>query len=179
MSLKDHPDTLFRKQEIVILSSFQQSDFEAVKALKESYDLQKIIQGYLFPHSDDAIKYWFDKISNPGETPSELHWAVRSQDAFLGYVALHRIDWINRNAEIGIVLNSRQKGIGTQAVNSILHIAKNDLGLHKIYARVLQPNVPAIHMFTKLNFSVEGTLVDDRLYNGAWTTNIILAKFLR
>jgi RimJ/RimL family protein N-acetyltransferase len=162
----------------MILSSFQKTDFTAVKTLKERYDLQRVIQGYLFPHSDEAIQSWFEKISNPGASPSELHWAVRTQDRFSGYVALYNIDWINSNAEIGVVIESQGEGIGTEAVSAVINIAKNDFGFHKIYARVLASNEPAIGLFSKLDFIVEGTLVDDRLFNGVWTKNLILSKFL-
>ena len=163
----------------MIISSFQKTDFEAVKNLKQRHELQQLIQGYLFPHSDEAIQSWFERISNPGITPSELHWAIRIQDEFVGYVVLHKIDWLNRNADIGIVVNSQRKGIGTEAVLSVLSTAKNDFGLHKIYARVLEPNEPALRLFRKLDFELEGALVDDRFFNGVWTKNLILAKFLR
>ena len=55
----------------MIISSFQKTDFESVKILKQRHELQQVIQGYLFPHSDEAIQSWFEKISNPGITPSE------------------------------------------------------------------------------------------------------------
>lgn len=162
----------------MILSSFQKSDFEALKLLKHKYELQKVIQGYLFPHSDEAIKNWFDKISNPGHAPSELHWAVRIEDDFFGYVVLHHIDWISRNAEIGIIINSPQKGIGTAAVSSVLDIAKNDFGMHKIYAKVLEDNRAGLALFRRLDFELEGKLSEDRFFNGSWMNNLILAKFL-
>ena len=162
----------------MILSSFQKSDFEAMKLLKQKYELQQVIQGYLFPHSDDAIRNWFDKISNPGEAPSELHWAVRMSDEFLGYVVLHHIDWVNRNAEIGVVINSPGKGIGKEAVCSVLDIAKSDFGLHKIYAKVLQINESGIALFKRLDFELEGTLSEDRFFNGTWINNLVLAKIL-
>lgn len=162
----------------MILSSFQKSDFEAMKLIKQKYELQQVIQGYLFPHSDEAIRNWFDKISNPGKTPSELHWAVRIDDEFLGYVVLHQIDWINRNAEVGVVINSPGKGIGKEAVSSVLDIAKSDFGLHKIYAKVLQINESGVALFKRLDFELEGTLYEDRFFNGIWMNNLVLAKIL-
>jgi RimJ/RimL family protein N-acetyltransferase len=162
----------------VIVSSFQKSDFEAIKLLKQKYELQQVIQGYLFPHSDEAIRNWFDKISNPGKAPSELHWAVRIDNEFFGYVVLHKIDWINRNAEIGVVIKSPGRGIGNVAVSSVLDIAKNDLGLHKIYAKVLHVNEAGLALFEKLDFVLEGTLREDRFFNGKWIGNMILAKIL-
>ena len=162
----------------MIISSFQKTDFEALKILKQRYELQQVIQGYLFPHSDEAIKSWFERISNPGVTPSELHWAVRIEGQFLGYVALYNIDWVNRNAEIGIVINSPRKGVGTKAICSVLDITKNDFGLHKIYAKVLQSNEAGLGLFRRLDFELEGTLFEDRFINGAWTNNLILAKIV-
>ncbi len=162
----------------MILTSFQKSDFEALKLLKQKYELQQVIQGYLFPHSDEAIENWFDKISNPGPTPSEIHWAVRVNNDFSGYVALHNIDWINRNAEIGIVVNSPRKGIGTEAISAVLDISKSDFGMHKVYAKVLEINQAGLALFRRLDFKIEGTLSEDRFYNGSWTNNLVLAKIL-
>ncbi|WP_082235111.1 GNAT family N-acetyltransferase [Halobacillus massiliensis] len=86
----------------------------------------------------------------------------------VGHAALKNIDLINRSARIGHVFiqeASRGKGIGIKMIDKLLDIAFNELKLHKVSLGVFDFNEPAIHIYKKAGFQVDGCLRDHRRVN--------------
>ena len=85
-------------------------------------------------------------------------------DKDVGSVYLKDIDYKNKKAEFGIFIgdeNSIGKGIGVQAAKQLLDIGFNELGLNKIFARILQYNQASYKMFMKLGFKQDALMRDD------------------
>ncbi len=81
----------------------------------------------------------------------------------LGTVYIRDIDEQNKNGEFGIYIGevqSRNKGIGTQAMELICDYAFKKLKLHKVYLRVLATNERAISVYKKNGFKEEGKFKD-------------------
>ena len=69
----------------------------------------------------------------------DVHRAICSDnDQYLGTVSLKNISMKDKNAEYAIVINqeSMGKGVSHFATKSILRIAFEELGLHKVYLYV-------------------------------------------
>lgn len=84
----------------------------------------------------------------------------------LGTVYIRDLDKQNRNGEFGIYIGevqSRNKGIGTQAMALICDYAFKQLKLHKVHLRVLATNERAISVYKKNGFKEEG-IFKDHLY---------------
>jgi RimJ/RimL family protein N-acetyltransferase len=88
---------------------------------------------------------------------------------FVGTCSLHRIDWRNRSAVIGIVLGdaaNRHLGYGSDAVRCLLRHAFDSLGLYRVELEVLVDNAPAIRCYERLGFITEGVRVGARFQHG-------------
>src|SRR5882672_9909700 len=62
---------------------------------------------------------------------------------YLGGCGLHRIDWIDRNAEVGIVIWKKEywgKGYGSDAMMVLLRCAFRKMNLHRVFLRVYEDN---------------------------------------
>ena len=88
---------------------------------------------------------------------------------YLGNVWLHNIHWVNRNAELRILLGAveaRGRGYGTAACKLLLRFAFEKLGLQKVYLYVSSVNPRASRAFEKSGFQVEGVLEQEFFVDG-------------
>ncbi len=93
---------------------------------------------------------------------SLYQWGVfrRSDDTLVGTCTLAHVDTQNRRAEIGFILRFDQWGQGymSEAINTLLRYAFDELGLHRIEADVDPRNDASIRLLKKLGFQREGYL---------------------
>jgi RimJ/RimL family protein N-acetyltransferase len=113
---------------------------------------------------------------------SSVVFAVRDLQTgqYLGNVWLHAIHWVNRNAELRILLGSeaaRGQGHGTRACRLLLRFAFEKLGLHKVYLYVSSGNPRARRAFEKAGFGEEGVLRDEFFIDGQFLDVSRMAAF--
>ncbi len=101
----------------------------------------------------------------------------RESGQLIGTIGLHRIDWKNRNAELGIAIWKKDywgKGYGADAIKTLLKYAFHELNLHKIYLRVYDFNKRAMRCYEKVGFKKEGILREAFWRNGKWHDTIFM-----
>lgn len=84
---------------------------------------------------------------------------VGAKPVTLGMCGIHKIDWKNRGAAVGIVIGDaaqRGHGHGTDAMACLVAHAVNDLGLQRIELEVFPDNAPAIRSYEHCGFVREG-----------------------
>lgn len=89
-------------------------------------------------------------------------FAIRQDQHLVGLVNLDGLDWANSHAEIGIALTSqdaRGQGFATEALSLLIDFAFRELGLHRIWARIIDGNEPSLKLFAKLGFKPEGRMI--------------------
>ena len=97
------------------------------------------------------IKYSFDE--------ENQHFAITdSNDEYLGTISLKHISEKDHNAEF--VIAARKKlwdtGFAERAATEIIHYAFHELGLHRIYLKVLADHVNARKFYENCGFDLEG-----------------------
>jgi RimJ/RimL family protein N-acetyltransferase len=78
----------------------------------------------------------------------------------IGNCGLHRLDWKNRQAVLGIVLGEKRfwgQGYGSDAVRTLLRFAFGELNLHRIELEVVDYNPRARRCYERIGFQLEGT----------------------
>ena len=117
---------------------------------------------------------WFDALQR---ATTEVVFGIDDDGALVGTCGLHRIDWRNRHAALGIVIGDapdRSRGLGSDAVRTLLHHAFANLGLHRVELEVLADNAPAIRCYDRLAFVREGVRKDARFLDGAFVDLIVM-----
>jgi RimJ/RimL family protein N-acetyltransferase len=83
----------------------------------------------------------------------------------------------HRGGEIGYVLNPDFAGHGyaTEAARALLGLGFDDLGLHRIIARVDERNEASAKVARRLGMRQEARLVHNELFKGEWSTELDFA----
>lgn len=83
----------------------------------------------------------------------------------------------HRGGEIGYVFNPDFSGRGyaTEAVHALLHLAFDDLGLHRVVARVDARNLRSAQFAGRLGMRQEAHLVQNEWFKGGWSDELDFA----
>ena len=94
-----------------------------------------------------------------------------NNDNPIGTVSLENINWVNKNAVLGIFIgeeNYRNGGFGTEAIKLILDYGFNYLNLHSIRLELLDTNERAHKCYKKCGFVDTGKHRDKTFINGKY-----------
>lgn len=83
----------------------------------------------------------------------------------------------HRDGEIGYVFHPAYSGHGyaTEAVHRLLHLAFDDLGLHRVVARVDADNHSSARLAARLGMRQEAHLVQNEWFKGRWSDELDFA----
>ena len=101
----------------------------------------------------------------------------KSTSAHIGNVGLHRIDWICRLAEFGIVIGEKAfwgQGYGTEATRLIVAHGFRRLNLHKIFLGVHAEHRAAISAYARVGFRQEALLKEEIYRDGCYFDKILM-----
>jgi RimJ/RimL family protein N-acetyltransferase len=112
----------------------------------------------VIPFSVESIKTWLDEHLYDKD---DFFFAIKTiqDNRPIGDINLTGIDWIHRNAYLGISIGEREewgKGYGTDAVRVILRYAFNELNLQRVSLTVFDYNHRAKRAYEKAGFRMEG-----------------------
>ncbi|USS84481.1 GNAT family N-acetyltransferase [Fructilactobacillus myrtifloralis] len=116
------------------------------------------VTNFLKQHTtDDRI------ISQTIQTSQTPHHGV-------GLVEIIDLDPVARVGEFEIALLNDENGHGyaQAAMAQLLQLAFTQLNLHKLYLYVDVTNAPALHIYQKFGFQIEGTIADQFFAAGAY-----------
>lgn len=85
----------------------------------------------------------------------------------VGSISLHTIDWQNKQASIGYLVDQvyQGKGLITKSVNHLIHYTFSHLHLHRIEIKCALKNDKSRKIPEKLGFTQEGVLRDSEYIN--------------
>jgi ribosomal-protein-serine acetyltransferase len=96
-------------------------------------------------------------------------------DELIGCIGFHRINWMDRNTEIGYWLaqNMTGKGIMTKSCTALLDYAFNVWRLHRVVIRCAVGNDKSRAIPQRLGFTQEGILRDEIYVNNTWLDHVV------
>ena len=138
-----------RSKEVIKLESFQKSDFKQLINWinSEEFLIQWSGNAFTFPLDEQQLEYI--------ESANTLAFKVVDEETsdVIGHISLGQIDNINKSARIGKVLvgNTKMRGrsIGKHMMKAVLHIAFDELKLHRVTLGVYDFNTSAISCYEK------------------------------
>lgn len=133
---------------------------ESLNDIGESYDLIK--------------KFETNYIDKRGIRWGMIHKATGHLIGTIGYDA---IQIKNKRADIGYDLNIKywRQGFATEAINEVIRLGFENLGLNRIGAVVFPQNIPSLNLLEKVGFTKEGILRDYIIQNNIERDTVVLS----
>ncbi len=96
-------------------------------------------------------------------------------DELIGCIGFHRINWLDRNTEIGYWLSQSHTGHGivTKSCSAMLDYAFNVWRLHRVVIRCAVGNVKSRAIPQRLGFTQEGILRQEIYVNHTYLDHVI------
>ena len=97
----------------------------------------------------------------------------------IGSAFIRDIDHKHHKGEYGLFIGedvARGKGIGREVTHLMLEYGLSELGLHRIYSRVLEDNEVSIRSALKGGLEREGLAIDDVCIDGVYHNVVMLGK---
>jgi RimJ/RimL family protein N-acetyltransferase len=124
----------------------------------------------------EQIDRWCATIS---EQPDRIDLAITANgsDEYLGEIVLNDIDEALGSANLRLVMRPayRGRGYGTEAIELVLGLAFDGIGLHRVELDVLSINARAYSLYENIGFRVEGRRRDAYRDGEGWCDAIIMA----
>jgi RimJ/RimL family protein N-acetyltransferase len=138
------------------------------------------------PMSKTQEERWFESaLDHKDDFLFAIEVHVEDKWVHIGNVGLHRIDWKNRTAVLGIALGEKDywgKDYGTDSVGTMLKFGFETLNLHRIELEVFAFNPRALRCYEKVGFKKEGTRrrvhFHEGQYHDAYYMGILQEEFL-
>lgn len=106
---------------------------------------------------------------------------VAASGELIGDLLLRWISAEDECGELGYVFHPAHGGRGyaTEAAHAVLHLAFDDLRLHRVIARVDARNTPSARVAARLGMRQEGRLVENSRFTGEWSDELDFALLAR
>lgn len=141
------------------LRPIESTDQAFITDLNSDPVVRSNVVGWDWPTSLQEQETWFRSPSQP----NTRRWMVDEiEGGPIGLTGLWDIDWHNRNALTALKLggseNVRGRGLGTDAIMTVMAFAFYDVGLQRLHSTILATNRPSIKAYTKhCGWTIEGT----------------------
>lgn len=133
-------------------------------------------QAVAYPASGSDGVRWLEALSR---SHTDRVFAIETLEGRLvGTVGLHAIRWIDRKAELAVMIGERDcwnRGFGTWAVREVLRRGFEEMSLRRIYLRVASDHAAAIRVYRKCGFQSEGLLRKDRYVGRGYADTLMMS----
>ena len=127
-------------------------------------------------------KIWNDALYDPDSNPKLLLYIAEWDAQFAGSIRLfpgQQNTYLRHVAQLGMFVEARhrRKGVGTALLSTSIQWAKKQ-NLEKITLSVFSTNIPAIRLYKKFGFSIEGTRKYQYKNDGKYSDQVLMGIFL-
>jgi UDP-4-amino-4,6-dideoxy-N-acetyl-beta-L-altrosamine N-acetyltransferase len=122
-------------------------------------------------------KEWFD---NYQKNKNKKFFTISDNDKPIGFMGFSNINLVNKNCDLFIMIGEddyRGRGVGKIAMDWLIDYGFKKLKLHKINLGVIADNIPAVKLYKKLGFKIEGTMIDEVRYKNKYYNFYSMALF--
>jgi RimJ/RimL family protein N-acetyltransferase len=164
------------KGKLVNLRAIERKDLDEIMKWVNDREVTKYLAAFLYPVSQEEEEKFLERAMSRNDTEKNLVMETK-EGVYIGQISLHKIDWKNSNAELGIVIGNKEywgKGYGTEAIKILLHHAFNQMNLYKIDLQVFEFNQRGIRCYEKCGFKKEGKLRKNHFYKAKYYDVILM-----
>ena len=159
----------------ITIRHIEPGDYEA---LHKIFSGPKVVWGTLqlpFP----SVEMWRKRLAEP---PEGFYSLVACVDAeVIGQIGLHTFPNRPRRRHVGqigmMVRDDWQgQGVGTALMQAAIELADKWLNLSRLELEVYTDNEPAVRLYKKFGFKIEGTAVQHAFRDGRYIDSYLMAR---
>jgi len=142
----------------IYLRAMEPHDMDCYWEMLNNPSISSNVVGWSFPVSKHEQLQWYERTITDKKN-MRFTVVLKESDKAVGMVTLSSIDWQNRSATHGIKLHPscpKGKGIGTDAVMTLMKYAFEEVNLHRLDGSWIDYNTASINLYTKCGWVVEG-----------------------
>ena len=153
------------------LRAIEEKDCDLLLEMMNNPEVDEYVGSVHLPISRSMQENWIKNYSN---TENTIRLMIELENGYtIGMIMLQNIDYINKNAEIGIKTyvpdyTYRMKHDTEDAIYAMLYYAYNYLNLECIYGYVINDNRDAIKFNKRLGLHEDGTIRNKLYVNGEY-----------
>ncbi|KQY41976.1 GNAT family N-acetyltransferase [Cellulomonas sp. Root137] len=161
--------------EMIVLRPIRADDADAVWESVSDPDGRRLT-GTTAVFTRPEIDVWCASVGS-AEGRIDLAVTVNGSDEYLGEIVLNDIDDVVLSANLRLAMRPgyRGRGYGTEAIQLMLGLAFDGLGLHRVELDVLSINARAKSLYENLGFRIEGRKRDAYRDGEGWCDGIVMA----
>lgn len=164
------------------LRAFRPDDFEALLAFHSLPDSVRYVP--FEPRSPGSMRAALErKITSTAlrESGDLLEFAVTLDQLVIGDVLLALRPVEHATLEVGYLFDPRHTGHGyaTETVRRLLGLAFDDIGAHRVVARIDSRNQASIAVCERVDMRAEAHLVENEWFKGEWSSEVDYAMLER
>lgn len=162
--------------ENISIRRIEPNDYEAVQRI---FTGPRVVYGTLqLPYP--SLDMWQKRLAEPPEGFISLVACIEENEV-VGQLGLHTFPNRPRRrhaGQIGMAVRDdwQGKGIGTALMQAAIELADRWLNLRRLELEVYTDNVPAIRLYEKFGFRIEGTLVGYAFRDGQFVDTYTMAR---
>lgn len=133
-----------------------------------------------FPNSEEAMVAYYEAMVRANDRVN-FAMVTRSEGHHIGNIALTGIDWVNRTAELGIIIGEKSywgQGYGSEAIGLLESYAFDRLNLRRLWAGTWSSNDGMARAFERRGWSREGCQ-REHAYRNDTPVDVLLFGLLR
>ncbi len=160
------------------LRPYLEEDFDVLFKIRNDFDMQYMLMTRPKPNTKRKTIQW---IENKTDSDDSVFFVITNDaNETIGYIQAVKINQINKNCNIGIVIDKKWwgKNIAREALLNMEDYLKNTFDIHKVVVEVLDENVNSIKAFTKVNYRQVGILKQHFYARKRFHDVSILEKFI-
>ena len=148
----------------------EEDDMQCYYEMINDFQIYSKVVGFSFPVSKlEQLEWYRNAIHDKNNKRFTI--VLKETNLPIGMATVSSIDWQNRSATHGIKLHPscpKGKGIGTDAVLTLMKYAFNELNLNRLDGSWMEDNVPSEKLYLKCGWQIEGIKKNAIYRNGKY-----------
>lgn len=170
---------LMLKGTTISLRALDKDDLDFLYQIENDTEVWEV-SGTITPYSRGVLKLYLENAHRDIYEVKQLRLAIcNKKNEAIGLIDLYDFDPKNKRAGLGVIVadkKNRNKGVGAEAISLLCHYAFSTLGLHQIYANILEENKTSIGLFEKMGFQKVGVKKDWVFSNNSFKNELLFQK---
>ena len=166
------------KGDNIYLRALEPEDLDFLYQLENNPEVWEI-SGTTTPYSRHVLKQYLENAHRDIYDVKQLRLCICKKSKLVGLIDLFDFDPQNHRVGMGIVIlekKERNNGVGSEAIALLSDYAFSSLGIHQLFANVLEDNKASLHLFKKLGFMEVGTKKDWIFSDGKFKNEVLFQK---